>query len=148
MRKLLICLALGGVTGVLWLGRPAPQANADRAFRDEFKAVYVKAESDNPKEKEFAATVKKANCNICHVGKVKKNRNRYGKALAELLSRKTDTEDKEKIQAALKKVDARRCEPKDEKSPTFGELIRAGKLPGEAPKTSESHASLQGATVR
>ena len=85
MRKLLLCLALGGVTGVLWLGRPAPQANADKTFRDEFVAVYVKAESS---------------------------------------------------------------EPKDEKSPTFGELIRAGKLPGEAPKTSESHASLQGATVR
>ena len=149
MRKLLICLALGGVTGVLWLGRPAPQANADKTFRDEFVAVYVKAESSEPKDKEFAAAVEKAKCSICHVGKVnKKNRNRYGKALAELLSRKTDTEDKEKIQAALKKVEARRCDPKDEKSPTFGELIRAGKLPGEAPKTSESHASLQGATVR
>jgi cytochrome c2 len=132
----------------LWLGRPAPQANADKAFRDEFVAAYVKAESDNPKEKGFAAAVEKAKCNICHVGKVKKNRNRYGKALAELLSRKTDTEDKEKIQAALKKVEAKRCDPKNEKSPTFGELIRAGKLPGEEPKSSESQASLQGAPGR
>jgi cytochrome c2 len=148
MRRLLLCLALGVVTAVLWLGRPAPQASADKAFRDQFVAVYVKAESDNPKEKDFAAAVEKAKCTVCHVGKVKKNRNRYGKALAELLSRKTDTEDKEKIQAALKKVEAKRCDPKDEKSPTFGELIRAGKLPGEEPKNSESQASLQGAPAR
>jgi hypothetical protein len=135
MRKLMICLALGGMTGILWLGRPAPQANADKAFRDEFVAVYVKAESSEPKDKAFAAAVEKAKCSICHVGKVKKNRNRYGKALAELLSRKTDTEDKEKIQAALKKVEPKHCDPKDEKSPTFGELIHAGRLPGEEPKS-------------
>jgi cytochrome c2 len=148
MRKLSFCLVLGVVAGVLWLGRPAPQASADKAFRDQFVAVYVKPDSDDPKDKAFAAAVEKAKCNICHVGKVKKNRNRYGKALAELLSRKTDTENKEKIQAALKKVAARHSDPNDEKSPTFGELIRAGKLPGEEPKSSQSHASVQGAAIR
>jgi len=135
MRKLLFCLALGAVTGALWLGRPAPQASADKAFRDQFVAVYVKPDSDDLKDKAFAAAVEKAKCTICHVGKVKKNRNRYGKALAELLSRKTDTEDKEKIRAALKKVEPKHCDPKNEKSPTFGELIHAGKLPGEEPKS-------------
>jgi len=135
MRKLLFCLAVGVVTGVFWLARPAPQASADKTFRDEFVAMYVKADSDDPKEKAFAATVEKAKCNICHVGRVKKNRNRYGRALAELLSRKTDTENKEKIQAALKKIEARHVDPKNEKSPTFGELIRAAKLPGEEPKS-------------
>ena len=148
MRKLTFCLVLGVLTGVLWLGRPGPQASADKAFRDEFVAVYVKADSNEPKDKAFAEAVDKAKCNICHVGKVKKNRNRYGKALAELLSRKTDTENKEKIQAALKKVPALHSDPKDEKSPTFGELIKTGKLPGEEPKTLESHASAEGATTR
>jgi cytochrome c2 len=103
MRTLLLCVAVGVGTAVLWLGRLAPEASADRAFRDQFVAMYVKPDSDDPKNKAFAAAVEKAKCSICHVGKVKKNRNRYGKALAELLSRKTDTENKEKIQAALKK---------------------------------------------
>jgi hypothetical protein len=115
----------------VWLGRSAPQASADKAFRDEFVAVYVKADGKDAKDKAFAAAVEKAKCNICHAGKVKKNRNEYGKALAKLLSRETDTEDKEKIQAALKKVEATHSDPKDDKSPTFGDLIRAGKLPVE-----------------
>ncbi len=148
MKKLSLCLVLGAVMCVFWLARPAPEASADKAFRDQFVAVYVKPDSDDPKDKAFATIVEKAKCSICHVGKVKKNRNRYGKALAELLSRKTDTENKEKIQAALKKVAARHSDPNDEKSPTFGELIRAGKLPGEEQKTSESHVSLQGAGAR
>jgi hypothetical protein len=148
MKRLTLCLVLGLLTGILWLGRPAPQASADKAFRDEFVATYVKADSSEPKDKAFATAVEKAKCNICHVGKVKKNRNGYGKALGELLSRKTDTEDKEKIQAALKKIEVKHSDPKDEKSPTFGELLKAGKLPGEEPKPSESHVSAEGATTR
>ncbi len=62
------------------MARAAPPANADKAFRDQFVAVYVKAKSSEPKEKEFPPAIEKAKCNICHVGKVK-NRNRYGKAL-------------------------------------------------------------------
>jgi len=104
---------------------------ADKAFRDRFVAVYVKADSKDAKDKAFAAAVEKAKCAICHEGKSKKNRNLYGKALAELLTRKTDTENKEKIQAALKKVEKKRADPKNDKSPTFGELIKAGKLPAE-----------------
>ncbi len=131
MKKATICLALIAL-GVVWLGRGVPQVSADKAFRDQFVTVYVKPDSGDPKDNAFAEAVEKAKCNICHVGKVKKNRNDYGKALGEILSRKTDTENKEKILAALKKVEAKQVNPKDDKSPTFGDLIRAGKLPVEA----------------
>jgi cytochrome c2 len=131
MKKATMCLALAIVLGVVWLGGGVPQAKADNAFKDQFIAAYVKADSSDGKDKAFAAAVEKAKCAICHEGKSKKNRNSYGKALAELLSRKTDTENKEKIQAALKKVEAKRSDPKSDKSPTFGELIKAGKLPAD-----------------
>jgi hypothetical protein len=134
MKKAALYLVFAIVICSFFLGRTPPQANADKAFRDEFVAVYVKADSDKPDDKAFAAVVDKAKCNICHVGKVKKNRNNYGKALGELLSRKTDAEDKEKIQAALKKIESLHSNPKDDKSPTFIELIRSGKLPGGQPK--------------
>jgi cytochrome c2 len=129
MRKLVFCVAFATFAAG-WLAFGALQANADNAYRAEFVAIYVKPDSNEAKDKEFAAAVEKANCSICHVGKKsKKNRNEYGKALAELLNRKTDAENKEKIQAALKKVEEKHANPKDDKSPTFGELIRAGKLP-------------------
>jgi len=129
-----ICFAFVTMLAIAWLGRGAPQAKADNAYRVEFVAKYVKADSNDAKDKAFAAAVDKAKCAICHEGKIKKNRNDYGKALAELLNRKTDVDNKEKIQAALKKVESKRSDPKNEKSPTFGELIKAGKLP-VAPET-------------
>jgi len=134
MRKATLCFTLVTMLGVVWLGQGAPQAKADNAFRLQFIALYVKADSNDPKDKAFAAAVEKAKCTICHEKKSKKNRNNYGKVLAELLSRKTDTENKKKILAALKKVEAKRSDPKNDKSPTFGELIKAGKLPA-APKS-------------
>lgn len=121
---------------VLWLAAGMRQAAADKAFFDQFVATYVKADSDDAKDKAFAAAVDKVKCNVCHEGKLKKNRNEYGKALGQLLSRKNDTENKEKIIAALKKVEAKHVDPNDEKSPTFGDRIKAGKLPVE-PKTAK-----------
>jgi len=135
MKKATLCLALATVLGFGFLGRGTPQAQALNAFRVEFIAKYVKADSEDAKDKAFAAAVEKAKCGICHEGKNKKNRNAYGKALDELLDFKADAENKEKIQAALKKVESKRSDPKDEKSPTFGDLIKAGKLPA-SPKKS------------
>jgi cytochrome c2 len=124
-----LCLALAAVLGFGFLGQGVPQAKALNTFRVEFVAKYVKADSEDAKDKAFAAAVEKARCAVCHEGKDKKNRNVYGKALAELLDRKNDADNKEKIQAALKKTEAKRSVPRDEKSPTFGDLIKAGKLP-------------------
>jgi len=135
MKKVCIFAVCGLLTAGMALGRGVPQAMADNAFRVEFLTLYVKADSNDAKDKAFAEAVEKAKCNICHEGKSRKNRNCYGKALGGLLSRKTDTENKAKIQAALKKIAEKRPDPKDPKSPTFGELIKAGKLPCQ-PKES------------
>jgi len=46
---------------------------------------------------------------------------------------KADKEDAEKIRKALDTVAKMKSDPKDEKSPTFGELLQAGQLPGGDP---------------
>jgi len=108
----------------------APRALAIEAFKKEFIAVYVKADSADAGDQAFAAAVKKANCNVCHVGTKKKDRNEYGKALDELLDKKADIKNTEKIRQALETVAAKKSNPADESSPTFGDLIKAHKLPG------------------
>lgn len=134
MNKLGLLTGWGVLLGTMvWSGNVS-QALADKAFYDEFLALYVKSDSCDPKHQAFAARVEKAKCNVCHVGVNRKRRNPYGNAVAQLLSRKTDTENKAKIQAALKKVAQERSDPNDPKSPTFGERIKAGELPGGEPE--------------
>ncbi len=106
-----------------------PTAEAIPAFKKEFDALYAKKDGTEA-EQALAAAVEKAKCNVCHVaGKEKKVRNAYGDALAELLDKKADEKDKEKIIASLKKVEEMKSIKDDESSPTFGELIHEGKLP-------------------
>ena len=114
-----------GLTGMavaigvaVWCG----QAFAIKQFADEFKAVYV--EEGTP----LAAEVEKAKCNVCHMGKSKKDRNAYGQALSELLDKKEDKDNKDKIRQALETVAAKPSAGAG--SPTFGDLIKEGKLPG------------------
>lgn len=116
-----------GVVGmVVMIGvvASAGQAFAIKQFADEFKATYV--EEGTP----LAAEVEKAKCNVCHVGKSKKDRNAYGEALAKLLDKKEDKDNKEKIRQALETVAAQPSAGAG--SPTFGDLIKEGKLPGGA----------------
>ena len=101
---------------------------AVKEFKDAFKAKYVKSDSDDPKDKAFAEAFDKASCMTCHVGSNRKNRNDYGKQLAKLL-KKTDKKNKDKINKALDTVAKMNTDPKDKKSPTFGEKIASGKLP-------------------
>jgi hypothetical protein len=111
------------------VGSSARPAFAIKQFQDEFKAVYVKADSSDPAEKALAAAVETAKCNVCHKGKEKKDRNAYGNALADLLDKKEDAKNMEKIRKALETVAAM---PSTDGGPTFGELIKMGKLPGGA----------------
>jgi cytochrome c2 len=117
------------LVGALLFGPAAPSAKAVKQFRDEFIAKYVKADSSVPKDKAFAAAVEAAKCNLCHMGTSKKDRNPYGKALDELLDRKTDKENKEKIRSALDKVAQMKAKPDDPNSSTFGQRLSEGKLP-------------------
>ena len=121
-------LALVGFAAGTLLAR-LPLATAVEPFKKEFDAKYVKKDATTDAEKNLAAAAEKAKCNICHVGKSKKNRNEYGKALGTLLTKK-DGKDSAKIQDALEKVAGMKSNSKDDGSPTFGDLIKAGKLPG------------------
>ncbi|MBA3482887.1 MAG: hypothetical protein H0T51_13850 [Pirellulales bacterium] len=124
MRKLALMLSFMIVAG------GAKQALAIAQFQAQFIKAYVNEHPD----KEFQAYVKKqAKCHICHQGKVTpKNvhHNAYGKHLVDLLDAKEDKKDLEKIKKAFDKVAKMHSDPKDEKSPTYGDLIKASKLPG------------------
>lgn len=123
MRK--VCLALIVAALVGGVARPAA---AVLQFYQVFDKVYL---AENPNE-EFkkAAHDPKMRCLICHQGRLRKNHNPYGKHLVELLDRKTDAKDVEKIKAALAKVGEMHSDPDDDASPTYAEMIEAGTFPG------------------
>ncbi len=115
-----------GIGLAVAVGSSAREAFAIKQFFDEFKTVYVK--DGTP----LAAAVETAKCNVCHVGKSKKDRNAYGNALAEKLDKKEDAKNVEKIRKALEEVAALPSDPAKADSPTFGALLAEGKLPGGA----------------
>jgi cytochrome c2 len=99
----------------------------------QFYTEYKKEFLDNHPDKKYVELVNKASnrCFVCHQGKKKKtNHNAFGKHLVELLDRKKDMKDKEKILAAIKKVVAMHVDPKDENSETYLDRIKASKWPG------------------
>ena len=105
----------------------AQPAAATTEFQKEFIKQYAKGKEV---DKAFKKLVRKGKCYVCHQGKDDhKNCNVYGKALAEYLV-EDDKKDKEKIIASLKLVADQSSDSKAEGSPTFGELIAEGKLPG------------------
>lgn len=113
-----------GIGLAIAVGSSAREAFAIKQFFDEFKTVYVK--DGTP----LAAAVETAKCNVCHVGKSKKDRNAYGNALAEKLDKKEDAKNVEKIRKALEEVAALPSDSAKADSPTFGALLAEGKLPG------------------
>ena len=121
---------VAGAAVALACGGTAREAFAIKQFFDEFKAVYVKPESTDPSEKMLVAEVESANCNVCHKGSSKKERNAYGEALAERLDKKADAKDVAKIKKALEEVAALPSDPTKADAPTFGALLKEGKLPG------------------
>ena len=124
MRK----LGLIVIVFMLFVGASARSALAVVQFQN----VWLKEYIDKHENKEFAKSVKamKVKCLICHQGKKRTNHNPYGVHLVELLDRKKDLKDVDKIKEALAKVGEMHSDPKDDKSPTYAELIAEGKLPG------------------
>ncbi|MCE9629795.1 MAG: hypothetical protein K8S94_03625 [Planctomycetia bacterium] len=119
---------LVGVGMAMVAGGSARDAFAIKQFAEEFKAMYVKEGTP------LAAAVETAKCNVCHMGKSKKERNAYGEALAERLDKKEDAKNVEKIKKALEEVAALSSDPAKADAPTFGKLIEEGKLPGGDPQ--------------
>jgi len=126
----------------------AQPAFAVLQFYRTFDEVYLKT-SDN---EEFvkAARVAKMRCLICHQGKNRKNHNPYGVHLVELLDRTKDAkvDGIPRVKEALAKVGAMHSDPNDDKSPTYDELLKAGKFPGgdyeAASKEPEKDATAGG----
>lgn len=129
MRKPLL-LSLGVViaaSAVLWVG--TPEAMAIKQFKDEFEALYIVVDNPTAEQEALAEAVAEVRCNVCHAGRSKRNRNLYGQALAERLDRKEDKEDVDKIRAMLIEVEGLKSDPDADDVPTFGDLIKSGKLP-------------------
>ena len=126
-RRLLTIIA--GLAVAVVATTAARPAFAIKQFFDQFKEVYVNAEGSDA-EKALAEAVGTAKCNVCHYGKSKKNKNAYGAALTELLYKKEDKDNVEKIREALEKVAG--MEGPDGK--TFGDRLKAGMLPADAPE--------------
>jgi len=132
MRRSLLFACSASIAMVLLFGGRGEIANAIPPFKKEFDAKYVKPDSTDETEMAFAAAVKEAKCNVCHVPKKKKTeRNAYGDQLSELLDKKKDAKDPEKIQEALTKVGAMKIDPGAENSPTWDDFFDDGKLPGQ-----------------
>lgn len=100
-------------------------AQAIPQFQKEFLTLYTP-----DKTTAYAKEVKKTGCFVCHQGKLRKNHNSYGIHLVDLLDKKADMKKPEKIVEALNKVAEMHSIAGDDKSPTYGELIKEGKLPG------------------
>jgi hypothetical protein len=100
-------------------------ADAHPEYQREFQNAYAKKPDV---DKEFKKLVRTAKCYICHQGKEdRKNYNVYGKAMTAHLV-EADKKNKKKISKALETVAAELSS--GEGSPTFGELIAKGELPG------------------
>ena len=102
-------------------------AGAFPQFYAEFKKEYM----DTSKDKKFADEMNKGDvkCLVCHQGKQKKARNPFGNAVGKFLTKK-DMKNPEKISEGLKKALAMHVDPKDEKSETFLDRLKAGQWPG------------------
>jgi hypothetical protein len=129
MKKLSLALILGAAACLLSQGK----AEAIPLFNTKFQERY--ASSAAPAE--FVTLVKETTkCNVCHIlGEEKKVRNGYGESLKKAGLMKTFAmkikEDEagttKAIQDAFDKVE----KEKTVAGKTYGELLKAGKLPGE-----------------
>ncbi len=138
MKKFVVALFAVVVAGATFLGLYVGTAQSRPQYMKAFSSMYVKPDG-SADDKAFAAAVKDAKCQVCHEGEKKSNRNVYGKELAKVLKPadagadfRGET-DPAKINDALKKVADMHIDAKDPKSPTFGDLIKEGKLPGKTP---------------
>jgi hypothetical protein len=121
-----VCSMLLAFMLVLFAARPA---SAVLQFYQVYKTEYL----ENHPDKKYVAEVDKGTnkCFVCHQGKKsRKNHNAFGLPLVDLLDRKKDLKDKEKIKEAIAKVAAMHVDPKDTKSETYLDRIKASKWPG------------------
>ena len=127
MKKVCVCVVLG----LCVVAVSEPSASALPPFNKEWKAKY----EDGNGNAKFVAAVEEAKCNVCHMGTSKKDRNEYGKAVSKFLTKAKYTEIKEDEVAAKKYIleGLQKAEAEKGKAgKSYGDLIKAGKLPGGA----------------
>lgn len=131
MRQVRVALVAAVVGTMAMVAFNSQSAQAYNDFFKVFEKKYV-GDASNPTQQKIAAAIKDVKkCFVCHDprkidGKVsKKNRNEYGKALSEFLT-KTDKKDLAKIEKALETVSSKKAA--DSKT-TFGDKLKAGELP-------------------
>ncbi len=114
-------LACGFLAAGFLLATATQQAQARPYFLKWWLATYPEVSKTN----EVSTKVK---CDVCHVGKSKKNRNDYGKALDKAIGKKlkSNAKDKEAFEEALKKVEGEKSKVEGK---TFGDLLKANQLP-------------------
>jgi len=124
-------LRTGGIALAVLLGvvLGAPPAHAVKEFFAEFESYYVTGAKRTRTTAALATAVGRAKCTICHPGDDKHKLSAYGGKIAMEIN-KFDKNNKKKIQAAFDYVANLQVEVrKDQKSPTFGMLLKQGKLP-------------------
>src|SRR5436853_7924307 len=121
MKKVCVCVVVC-LIGLAW---SMQSASALPPFNKEWVAKYNEGEKN--------AAFKEAKCNICHAGESKKMKNEYGKAVGKYLTKAKYNEIKDDAAAGqkyiiegLQKVEA----DKNATGAPYGDLLKAGKLPG------------------
>lgn len=136
MQKIIALSIFGTLSLGILLFTMTDQAEARSKYKKAFEKEYVKAKDAHP---DFvkAAKAKTGKCWVCHVnmkdlgedGLGKHVRNNFGKALSEHIEK--NEKDADKILEAIKKTITEKSNSDDDKSPTFEELIKSGKLPSD-----------------
>jgi hypothetical protein len=101
---------------------PGRQAHARPQYKDAFTQQYPGMKS----------AVEKVHCGVCHPtidNRTKEKRNDYGQALEKTIGGK-NVLGMDQIKQALLKIET----AKSTTGPTFGELLKSGKLPGTNPE--------------
>ena len=125
MKKVCVTLVLGLVAVAFCTS----SASALPPFNKEWTAKYVNGNA-NPK---FVEAVGTAKCNVCHMGTSKKMHNPYGVAVKKFLTKAKYNEIKDDTEAARKYILEGFQKAEAEKNgggKTYGEVIKAGDLPG------------------
>jgi hypothetical protein len=121
MKKVCVCLVMALVA----MGFSMQSASALPPFNKEWVAKY-NADGKN-------AAYNDAKCNVCHAGESKKMKNEYGKAIGKFLTKAKYNEIKDDSAAAQKYIlegFEKTAAEKNAAGTTYGDLLKAGKLPG------------------
>ena len=104
-----------------------------------FKKAFDQRVTSVIKDAKLVATIKAAKCNVCHYvdgdKKSKKQKNDFGVAMAKLLKKDNYKSTRiaaepDKVKAELDAAFEKLMATKNAKGKTYGELLKAGDLPG------------------